>query len=95
MAGGVCGPRSEQGNSRQTDVTETEGGGERGWSQVLALQALDRQYSFTTSRASLVDQAEKTLPAMQEIWVLIRVEKVSWRRAWLPTPVLLPGESYG
>ena len=70
MAGGVCGPRSESGNSRQTDITETEGGGERGWSQVLALQALDRQQSFTASRASLVAQLVKNLPAMQETWVL-------------------------
>ena len=23
------------------------------------------------------------------------VRKVPWRRAWQPTPVLLPGESYG
>ena len=95
MAGGLCGPRSESGNSRQTDITETEGGGERGWSQVLALQALDRQQSFTASRASLVAQLVKNLPAMQETWVLIRVEKISWRRAWLPTPVFLLGEPYG
>ena len=23
------------------------------------------------------------------------VEKISWRRKWQPTPVLLPGKSYG
>ena len=23
------------------------------------------------------------------------VRKIPWRRAWLPTPVLLPGESHG
>ena len=23
------------------------------------------------------------------------VEKILWRRTWLPTPVFLPGESYG
>ena len=23
------------------------------------------------------------------------VEKIPWRRAWLPTPVFLPGESHG
>jgi len=23
------------------------------------------------------------------------VEKISWRRAWQPTPVFLPGESHG
>ena len=34
---------------------------------------------------------EKNLPAMQETWV----RKIPWRRAWLPTPVFLPGEFYG
>ena len=24
-----------------------------------------------------------------------KVRKIHWRRAWQPTPVLLPGESYG
>ena len=32
---------------------------------------------------------------MQETWVLSWVGKISWRRAWQPTPVLLPGESHG
>ena len=26
---------------------------------------------------------------------LIRVRKTPWRRAWQPTPVILPGESHG
>ena len=34
---------------------------------------------------------EKNLPAMQDSWV----RKIPWRRAWLPTPVFLPGEFYG
>ena len=25
----------------------------------------------------------------------LRVRRVPWRRAWQPTPVFLPGESYG
>ena len=46
------------------------------------------QYSW----ASLVAQMIKNLPAMQETWVPW-VGKISWRRAWQPTPVFLPGES--
>ena len=40
------------------------------------------------NRASLVAQTAMNPPAMQKIWV----GKISWRREWLPTPVLLPGE---
>ena len=32
---------------------------------------------------------------MQETWVQSLVEKIPWRREWLPTPVLLPGEFHG
>ena len=39
----------------------------------------------------LVAQAVKNLPAMQEI----QVQSLGWRRGWLSTPVLLPGESHG
>ena len=42
-------------------------------------------------RAFQVAQWVKNLPAMQETWV----RKIPWRRAWQPTPVLLPGESHG
>ena len=35
----------------------------------------------------LVAQAVKNLPAMQEI----QVQSLGWRRGWLSTPVLLPG----
>ena len=28
-------------------------------------------------------------------WVGYLVRKIPWRRAWQPTPVFLPGESYG
>ena len=41
--------------------------------------------------AFLVAQTVKNLPAMQETWV----GKIPWRRAWQPTPIFLPGESYG
>ena len=43
--------------------------------------------------ASLVAQLVKNLPAMRDTWVQSLDEKIPWRRAWLPTPVLLPGES--
>ena len=36
-------------------------------------------------------QAVKKSPAIQET----QVRKIPWRRAWQPTPVFLPGESYG
>ena len=35
---------------------------------------------------------------MQEIWEIgadPRVGKIPWRRKWQPTPVFLPGKSYG
>ena len=38
---------------------------------------------------SIPAQTVKNLPAVWETWV----GKTPWRRAWLPTPVLLPGES--
>ena len=45
----------------------------------------------TLSRASLLVQMVKHLPATWEIWV----GTIPWRRAWLLTPVFLPGESHG
>ena len=41
--------------------------------------------------ASVVAQTVKNLPAKQDTWV----RKIPWRRAWLPTPVFLPGEFRG
>ena len=49
---------------------------------------------------SQVAQMVKNLPAIQETqvqslgWFQSWVGKIPWRREWLPTPVLLPGESY-
>ena len=40
-----------------------------------------------------VAQMVKNLPAMQETWVRPWIGKISWRRAWQPTQVFLPGES--
>ena len=44
---------------------------------------------------SLVAQIVKNLPAMQETQVQSWVRKTPWRRERQPTPVFLPGESYG
>ena len=46
-------------------------------------------YPLQYSWASLVAQMVKKPPAMQENWV----GKIPWKRAWLPTPLFLRGES--
>ena len=46
-------------------------------------------YPLQYSWASLVVQLLKNLPAMQETWV----GTIPWKRAGLPTPVFLSGES--
>ena len=47
------------------------------------------------TRASLVFQTEKNLPAMQEIWV----QSLGWEgpldEGMQPTPVFLPGDFHG
>ena len=51
------------------------------------------------TRASQVTRLVNNPPAMQERQadphIDPRVRKVSWRRLWQSTPVLLPGESQG
>jgi len=37
----------------------------------------------------------KKSPVMWETWVLLPGQEDPWKRAWLPTPVFLPGESHG
>ena len=37
----------------------------------------------------------KNLLTMQETWFDSWVGRIPWRREWQPTPVFLPGESYG
>ena len=44
---------------------------------------------------SLVAEWQKNLPEKQETQVLSLVGKIPWRIKWQPTPVFLPGESYG
>ena len=48
--------------------------------------------------ASPITQWVKNSPAMQEtqemtVWSWVR--KITWRRAWQPTPLFLPGEFHG
>ena len=47
------------------------------------------------SQPSLVAQMVKSLPTMRETWVQSLCWKLSWRRKWQTTPVLLPGKSHG
>ena len=62
-----------------------------------ALCALGKQGTGRTGLqiASLVAHRVTCLPAMWETWVPSYVRKISWRRKWRPTPVLLPGKSHG
>ena len=47
------------------------------------------------SRASLVAQTVKTLPAMRETWLQSLGGKIPWRQEELPTQVSLPGKPHG
>ena len=47
--------------------------------------------AICTHRAFQVARMVKNLPALRETWV----RKIPWRRAWLSTPLFLPGESHG
>ena len=59
----------------------------RQWSQLLR-GSLGGAYK-TQCWVSLVDQMVKNLPVTQEIWFNPWVEKIPWRREWLPTPGIL------
>ena len=48
-----------------------------------------------TTRAFLVAQRLKRLPAVRETWVPYLDREIPWRRKWKPTPEFLPGESHG
>ena len=47
------------------------------------------------TRASLVAQMARNLPAMQETQIGSLGLEDPWRREWLSTPVFLPGEFHG
>ena len=46
-------------------------------------------------QTSLVAQRVKNLPTMQGTWVQTLGQEDPWRREWLPTPIILPGEFHG
>ena len=52
---------------------------------------LDKLSHVGASQVALVVKNPPAMQEPQETWV----GKVSWRRAWQPTPVFLPGESRG
>ena len=52
----------------------------------------DKQPKSLQNRASLVAQRVKNWPAMWRPGFDPWVRKNSWRRAWQPTPVFMPGE---
>ena len=65
------------------------------WCPVQLACTVLRFCSYLFRRTSLVVQAVKNLPAMQEIWV----KSLGWEgpleKGWQPTPVCLPGEFHG
>ena len=66
-----------------------------GWFfKILFLRALWFGPRCFLDKVSLVAQTVKNLSAMQETAFNPWVGKSSWRRAWQPTPVFLPGESH-
>ena len=67
---------------------------EPGWSS-LGSKAEDNLASYCLHQASLVAQTVKNPPAVWETWVRSLGWKDPLRRAWQPTPVFLPGDSYG
>ena len=56
--------------------------------------AVSIKVKYMVARVSLVAQTVKN-PAMRRPRFNPWVEKIPWRRDWLPTPVVLPGESHG
>ena len=70
-----------------------EGQGSR-WQETKASTQSKQSFPVFT-RASLVAQTVKYLPAMWETGVQSLGQEDSWRRKWQPTPVSLPGESHG
>ena len=55
--------------------------------------SLPNSFGSTNTKASLVAETAKRLPAMRETRVPSWVGKIPWRRKWQPTPVFLPRES--
>ena len=61
----------------------------------LELRQLASKSDTTLDTISILAQIVKNLPAIQGTWVLSRVGRIRWRRAWQLASVFLPGESHG
>ena len=53
---------------------------------------LEKHGTTNETRASLVAQTVKNLPAIQKTGFAPWVRKIPWRREWQPTQIFLPGE---
>ena len=56
---------------------------------------LEKLYYTSKKKIIPFHQIVKNLPTVQETRVWSLGWKIPWRREWLPTPVVLPGESHG
>ena len=65
------------------------------WSAPILFGTLMGMSKIRLEWASQVAQWVKNPPAMQETQVQSHGLGIPWRRSWQPTPVFLPGESYG
>ena len=87
------------GNPLQCSCLENPKDGGAWWAAVYGVAQsrtrLKQLSSSTSSRAFLLAQTLKNLPAMWETQVRSLGGEDPWRRKWLPTPVFLPGESHG
>ena len=39
--------------------------------------------------------SDAQMPAVRDLGFIPGLERIPWRREWLPTPVFLPGEFHG
>ena len=83
------------GNPLQCSCLENPKDGGAWWAAVYGVAQSRTRLKWLSSRASLVSQTVKNLPAMQETCVRSLGRKIPWRKEWLRTPVFLPGESNG
>ena len=69
-----------------------------GWRSLVGYSPWSHKKLDVTERLHfyfMVAQTVKNLPAMQEMQLWSWVEKIPWRREWLPNPVFLPEEFHG
>ena len=69
-----------------------------GWRSLVGYSPWSHKKLDVTERLHfyfMVAQTVKNLPAMQEMQLWSWVEKIPWRREWLPNPGFLPGGFHG